>query len=104
MYLKFARALPGAFLPALFVVSAAAQQQDRAGAGPMEAYTETVPGTLVSFEMVPVPAGRVKVEAAGGAEVAVGPVWMSRTEVLWDLYDVWVFGMDQGGQVATGKG
>jgi formylglycine-generating enzyme required for sulfatase activity len=36
--------------------------------------------------------------------MAVRPLWIGRAEVLWDLYDVWVFGMDQGGQVATGKG
>ena len=98
----FPGALLAAILPTLLVVgSGAGQQQDRAGAPAMEAYTETIPGTLVKFDMVPVPAGRVTV---GGAEVAVAPFWIGRTEVLWDAYDVWVFGMDQGGQVATGKG
>jgi formylglycine-generating enzyme required for sulfatase activity len=37
-----------------------------------EIYTDSVPGTLVRFEMVKVP---------GTA------IWMSRTEVTWDLYD-----------------
>ncbi|HEX6940557.1 MAG TPA: SUMF1/EgtB/PvdO family nonheme iron enzyme [Longimicrobiales bacterium] len=79
--------------------------QDKAAAAPMEAYTETLPGTLVRFEMVPVPAGRVAVRTAPGVDtVAVGPFWMSRVEVTWDAYDVWVFGLDAGGQVATGKG
>ena len=72
-------------------------------AGAQEAYTETISGTTVSLEMVPVPAGRVTLSTTG-EEVAVGPFWMGRTEVLWDAYDVWVFGMDQGGQVPTGKG
>jgi formylglycine-generating enzyme required for sulfatase activity len=76
--------------------------QDGGAAGPPEAYTEKISGTTVSFEMAPVPAGRVKL--ATGAELAVGPFWIGRTEVLWDAYDVWVFGMDVGGQVGSGKG
>lgn len=80
-----------------------ARAQDGPGAGTPEAYTETIQGTTVTFEMVPVPAGRVRLASSGG-EVAVGPFWIARTELLWDAYDVWVFGMDQGGQVATGKG
>ncbi|HEX7119098.1 MAG TPA: formylglycine-generating enzyme family protein [Longimicrobiales bacterium] len=72
---------------------------------PTEAYTETLPGTVVSFEMVPVPAGRAEVRTPNGVDtVAVGPFWMSRIEVTWDVYDVWVFGLDAGGQVGTGKG
>lgn len=62
-----------------------------------EAYTETIPGTVVSFEMIPVPAG-------GSGSTKVGPLWVSRGEILWDAYDVWVFGLDEGGQVGTGKG
>ncbi|MBW3629628.1 MAG: formylglycine-generating enzyme family protein [Gemmatimonadetes bacterium] len=82
---------------------ATASTQLGPGSGAAEAYTETISGTTVGIEMVPVPAGRVKA-AAGGQEVAVGPFWIARTELLWDAYDVWVFGMDQGGQIATGKG
>ncbi|HEX9564902.1 MAG TPA: SUMF1/EgtB/PvdO family nonheme iron enzyme [Gemmatimonadaceae bacterium] len=37
-----------------------------------ETYTDSVPGTLVRFEMVPVP----------GKEL-----WIGKTEVTWDLYD-----------------
>lgn len=73
--------------------------------GAAEAYTETIPGTVVSFEMIPVPAGTTMVQTPGGAATtAVGPFWMSRIEVPWDAFDVWVFGLDEGGQVATGKG
>jgi formylglycine-generating enzyme required for sulfatase activity len=49
---------------------------------PFEAYTETIAGTLVSFEMVPV-------SGAG-----IGPFWIGRTEVTWDEYDVWMLGLD----------
>lgn len=40
-------------------------------------YTEKLSGTVVSFEMVP-----------------VGAIWMSKTEVTWDLYDEFLFGTD----------
>jgi len=36
-------------------------------------YTDSIPGTLVTFEMVAVPAGT--------------PFWIGRTEVTWDAYD-----------------
>ncbi|MDP9347938.1 MAG: formylglycine-generating enzyme family protein [Gemmatimonadota bacterium] len=79
-------------------------QDNRTGGG-AEGYTESIPGTVVTFEMVRVPAGKTKLTTPDGAkEVAVGPFWMSRIEIPWDAYDVWVFGLDQGGQVATGKG
>lgn len=49
----------------------------------LEPYVETIPGTVVTFEMVPVP-------AADG----VGPFWIGRTEVTWDEYDVFALGLD----------
>jgi formylglycine-generating enzyme required for sulfatase activity len=41
--------------------------------------------------MVPVPAGTVTVD---GAQVAVDPFLIARTEVTWDVYDVFAFGLD----------
>lgn len=46
-------------------------------------YRETIAGTLVSFEMVLVP---------GGKDVA--PLYWGRTEVTWDMYDVFALGLD----------
>ena len=70
-----------------------------------EPFVQEIPGTTVGLEMVPIPAGRVSVETPDGPrEVAVGPFWMSRIEVPWDIFDVWVFALDEGTQVATGKG
>jgi len=61
-----------------------------AGARPaddtLSAYTETVPGTLVEFDMVPVPGGSVTVD---GTERTVAPFWMAVTEVRWDAYDAY---------------
>lgn len=90
---------------ALLVVAQSAPAQDKKAAAVGEAYTETVSGTTVTFEMLPVPAGRVRPSVPeGSGEVAVGPLWMGRIEVPWELFDVWVYGMDEGGQIATGKG
>lgn len=60
-------------------------------------YTESIEGTLVTIEMMPVPGGIVQMELPGGARtVRVAPFWISRTEIPWDVYDVFVFGLDRG--------
>lgn len=59
-------------------------------------YIEKVPGTLVQIEMVPVPGGVVEmVTPAGPRMVSVPPFWIAKTEVTWDLYDVFVHGLDR---------
>ena len=75
-------ALAAACIPAIAATRPLAGQ--RAGA---EAYRETIPGTLVSFEMVPVPEGTVD-------GIAVKPFYIGRTEVTWDMYDVFALGLD----------
>ena len=60
-------------------------------------YKETIPGTDISFKMVPVPAGTFTIgspasedgrdEAEGPqCEVEVAPFWMGAAEVTWDEY------------------
>jgi formylglycine-generating enzyme required for sulfatase activity len=56
----------------------AALQVGTAGEGP--AYRESIPGTLVTFEMVLVP--------------GTPPLYVGRTEVTWDMYDVFALGLD----------
>jgi formylglycine-generating enzyme required for sulfatase activity len=59
-------------------------------------FVERIPGTLVTLEMVPVPAGIVQLETPEGRRnVDVAPFWISRTEIPWDLYDVFVYGLDK---------
>ncbi len=41
-------------------------------------FTEAIPGTTLNLEMV-----------------RVGDLWFSRTEVTWDLYDVFIYGLDR---------
>lgn len=48
---------------------------------------DSIPGTLVRFDMIPVPASA----AAAAAEPAF---WIGRTEVTWDEFDVWAFRLD----------
>jgi formylglycine-generating enzyme required for sulfatase activity len=58
---------------------------------PPQAYRESIPGTLVNFEMVPVPGGTVTLD---GKPVKVQPFLIGRTEVTWDMYDVFALALD----------
>ena len=62
-----------------------------AAPGVSQAYRETIAGTVVTFEMVPVPGGTVDV---AGQAVEVKPFLIGRTEVTWDMYDVFSLGLD----------
>jgi formylglycine-generating enzyme required for sulfatase activity len=67
-------------------------------ATPFKAYTQTIPGTEVKFDMVPVPGGTFemgspKSEPGHQADespehpVEIRPFWMGKYEVTWDEYD-----------------
>lgn len=58
----------------------------------MEAYRDTLSGTTVTFEMIPVPGGTVTVQ---GQAVEVEPLWFGKTELSWDEYDVWAYQLDR---------
>ncbi len=68
-------------------------------------YTETIPGTKVSFEMVAVPGGHFAMGSPDSEkgraqdegpqhDVELRPFWIGKTEVTWDEYDLFAFGMD----------
>ncbi|MBA2356351.1 MAG: SUMF1/EgtB/PvdO family nonheme iron enzyme, partial [Acidobacteria bacterium] len=89
---------------ALLLVTTAAylQGQPAPAAAPAPAYTETIPGTTVTFEMVAIPGGTFSLgspETEPGrdpdegppVQVVVAPFWMARTEVTWDEYDQFAF-------------
>lgn len=78
---------------------AAREAPEPAAAGaPLAPYRDSIPGTLVTFEMVPVPGGTVAVEGTGGMRVeTVQAFWIGRTELTWDAYDPFAFGPGSGG-------
>lgn len=64
-------------------------------------YHERIPGTLVSFDMIAVPAGSVIVGDAGATRTIDVPAFLiGRHEVTWDLFDVYQLNLDE--QAATG--
>lgn len=62
------------------------------------AFEQAIPGTLVKFEMRPVPGGRLRMadldKPGAMREVEIKPFWMGKTEVTWDEFDIYVFRFD----------
>lgn len=73
----------------------------------LDPYTETIPGTLVKFDMVVIPAGEISIAdpAKKGAarKVRIEPFWIGKTEVTWDEYDVFVLRLDEPDAPPAGK-
>jgi formylglycine-generating enzyme required for sulfatase activity len=88
-----------------------------------KAYKETIPGSKVEFEMVPILGGTYLMgspddEKGRGKDegpqhpVTIRPFWMGKLEVTWDEYDIWRGdkeavigpGKDSPGPAATGPG
>lgn len=62
---------------------------------PLQLYTDTIPGALLSFTMLPVPGGSVTLLTPSGPVKTVVPAfWIAKTEVTWDLYDIFAFRLD----------
>lgn len=60
-------------------------------------YVEQIEGALVDFRMMPIPGGSVTLETPNGPkQVQVDPFWIGETEVRWDAYNLFVYGMDEG--------
>lgn len=56
---------------------------------------DSVPGALFAFELVRVPGGEVMVAGRHGVDtMTVAPFHIGRTEVTWELYDLYAFGLD----------
>ncbi len=53
-----------------------------------------MPGTTVPFEMVRCPSGTTRVDESE-ASIDVGEMWALTTEVTWDLYDIYVYELDE---------
>ena len=70
--------------------------------GQMKPYTNTIPGTRVTYAMVPIPAGQFimgspdtepgrKADEGPQHNVKVSPFWMGRFEVTWNEYELFMY-------------
>ncbi len=70
-------------------------------AADMKPYQETIPGTAVSFEMLPIPAGELtlgspdsekgrKADEGPAVKVKLSPFWMGKLEVTWTEYEIFM--------------
>ncbi len=68
-------------------------------------YTETIPGTIVKFAMVPIPAGVVTLGSPAGEpgrradegpqkKISLPAFWMGKCEVTWDEYELFMYAPD----------
>ncbi len=63
----------------------------------MKPYKALIPGTDVPYEMVPIPAGKLKMgnnnvkDESPEHEVAIEPFWMAPREVTWNEYRLFMF-------------
>ncbi len=73
----------------------------------MKPYQAIIPGTDVSFEMVPIPGGRFTMgtpaserghrkDEAPLHKVRVDPLWMGKHEITWDEYGLFMFSQQAG--------
>lgn len=62
----------------------------------LETLTVKVKDTTVEFNMIKIPAGEVeiKIGAAPAKKVPVKSIWMGQTEVTWDEFDTYAYGLD----------
>ncbi len=71
----------------------------------MKAYSEIIEQADVTFELLPIPGGEFAMGSPEDEEyreddegpqrtVSVAPFWMSKTEISWDVYDVWASDLD----------
>ena len=78
---------------------------DASSEAEMKPYTELIEHTDARIEMVPIRGGRFimgsppteagrKEDEGPQHEVEVGPFWMSKYEITWDAYEVWMSDLD----------
>lgn len=110
------RWLPGTAFSCLSVLCLTAHSQQRppeleiadaraSNEAEMKPYTEIVEQAEAKFEMLPIPGGTFMMgspedeegreeDEGPQHEVEISPFWMSKTEVTWDVYDVWMSDLD----------
>jgi formylglycine-generating enzyme required for sulfatase activity len=83
-----------------------AAQADKPTTAPaaFTAYTERIPHTTVKFDMLPIPAGKIKFATDAKSpprEIQIKRFWMAKTECTWQEYQVWMFRLDLAAQERT---
>ena len=61
----------------------------------LQPFTESIDGTTVSFDMVAV--NITKPNPDSKYRPVPSPFWIAETEVTWDLYDLFTYGLDRSG-------
>src|SRR3990172_1169024 len=60
----------------------------------MKAFTDRVPESEYDFEMIPIPKGTLEMDDPQNPgqkkTVEVGPFWIGKTEVTWEMFDPWM--------------
>lgn len=54
-------------------------------------FIQSVPGTTATFKMVPIPAGTIEFEGTQ----TIPAMWVCENEMIWDIYDIWVYSIDE---------
>ncbi|MCC6907497.1 MAG: SUMF1/EgtB/PvdO family nonheme iron enzyme [Phycisphaerales bacterium] len=64
----------------------------------LEPFEQEIAGTVVTIDMVPIPAGTIDVadpDAPGQKKtIDIGPFYASATEITWEMYDIFVYHLD----------
>ena len=71
----------------------------RAQAAEARGFVQTLPGTKVQWDMVPIPGGELMRKGAEGeppTSTEIAPFWMSSVEIPWDAYDLLVYATGEG--------
>lgn len=58
---------------------------------PAETFTQEIPGFLAKFELVRLPDGAIEL---GGETHEVKNLWIGKTEMTWDVFDIFAFRLD----------
>ena len=71
-------------------------------AAEMQAYTQKIPGTEISYDMVPIPGGKFKMGSPDSEpgrkpdegpvhEVEISPFWMEKCTVTWNEFELFMY-------------